>query len=53
MRFSTIFSVLACGAMALAAAVAPDALVSRADTGISAVIGTLDTKCDSIISQFG
>ena len=53
MRFSTVFSVLACGAMTLAAAIAPDVLVSRANTDISAVISTLDKRCDTILPQFG
>jgi len=53
MRFSTVFSVLACGAMALAAAVAPDALVSRANNEISEVLSALDNKCDSILPLFG
>ena len=53
MRFSTIFSALACGAMALAAAVSPDALVARSNKDISSVIGTLSDKCDEILPKFG
>ena len=53
MRFSTFFSVLACGAMALAAAVTPDVLVSRGNSDISNAISALDQKCDSILPQFG
>jgi len=53
MRFSTVFSVLACGAMALAAAVAPDALVSRSNSDILSVLDVLDSKCNSIYPKFG
>ena len=52
MRLSTVFSVLTCGAMTLAAAVAPDALVSRS-SGISKVIGILDTTLDTILPKLG
>lgn len=53
MRFSTVFSVLAFGVMALAAAVAPDVLVSRSNADISSTISALDKKCDAILPQFG
>ena len=52
MRMSTVFSVLACGAMALAAVMAPDVLAKR-DTDISVIIGDLNDKCDSILPLFG
>lgn len=53
MRFSAVLSVLACGAMALAVAVAPDVLVGRANTDISTAISALDKRCDAILPQFG
>ena len=53
MRFSSVFSVLACGAMALAAAVSPNVLVSRSNAEISAVAFTLDAKLDTIFPPFG
>ena len=53
MRFSVVFSVLACGAMALAAAVAPDVLVKRDNTQISSVLTGLNSQCDTILVKFG
>ena len=53
MRFSTVFSVLACGAMALAAAVSPAALVSRSNADISAALFTLDGVLDGIYPELG
>ena len=53
MRFSTVFSVLACGAMAMAAAITPDVLVRRSNTDISNALTGLDQKCDAIFPKFG
>jgi len=53
MRFPIVFTVLACGVMALAAAVAPDALVSRSDSGISKVISTLDKTLNILLPKLG
>lgn len=53
MRFFTVFTVLACGAMALAAALTPDVIVSRSNNDLSNVIGALNQKCDSILPQLG
>ena len=53
MRFSTVFSVLACGAMAMAAAVTPDVLVARSNADITSVISDLNGKCAAILPKFG
>ena len=53
MRFSTGFSVLACGAVALAAAVAPDTLVKRATSDVVANVNTLDTTLDATFAKLG
>ena len=53
MRFFAVISVLACGAMALAAAVTPDSLVSRGNAGVVSALDTLDNNCDSILPMFG
>lgn len=52
MRFSTTLSVLACGAMTLAAAITPDVLVSRS-AAISDVIKTLDVTVTGVLPKFG
>ncbi|KAF9785146.1 hypothetical protein BJ322DRAFT_811805 [Thelephora terrestris] len=52
MRFSTVISVLACGAMAFAAALAPGVLVGRSSTGVSDAVSVLNHKCDSILPLF-
>lgn len=52
MRFSTIFTVLACGAMTMAAVISPVALAKR-DVEVSVVIETLNGKCDDLIPQLG
>jgi hypothetical protein len=39
--------------MALAAAVAPDALVSRYNSGVSKVIGNLDKTLDIVLPKLG
>ena len=53
MRFSTVFSVLSCGAMALAAAVSPAALVSRSNDEVAAVLNTCGTKLDAAFAKLG
>lgn len=53
MRFFTLTSVLACAAMALAAAVIPDALVSRGNSDLSSTVSALDQKCDTILPKLG
>ena len=53
MRFSTVFSVLACGAMAMAAAITPNVLVSRSNSDISSALTGLNQKCDTIFPKFG
>jgi len=52
MRFSTIFTVLTCGAMAMAAAI-PNALVARGTDDIVKVLVDLDVKLDVILPKFG
>ena len=52
MRFSTIFTVLACGAMTMAAVISPVALAKR-DVEVEIVIGGLNDKCNEILPQFG
>jgi len=52
MRFSTVFSVLACGAMAMAAAVSPAALVARSNNDIVKVIADLDVQVAVILPKF-
>ena len=51
MRFSTIFTVLASGAMALAAVVAPDALVARDDDKAMEVISKLKVDVEVAIGK--
>ena len=51
MRFSTIFTVIAAGALALAGAV-PDMIEKR--TGdITSIFNTLNDQCNDILPQFG
>ncbi|KAF9649480.1 hypothetical protein BDM02DRAFT_3113693 [Thelephora ganbajun] len=51
MRFSTIFTVLAVGAMAFAGAV-PEIVAKRSITDITNAFNDLSNKCDTILSKF-
>jgi len=51
MRFTTVFTVIACGALAVAS-VLPAAIVKRQDTDVSSVLDTLKTNTDTILPQF-
>ena len=51
MRFSTIFTVLAAGAMALAGAI-PE-IVEKRSTGVLDAFNTLNNQCNTIIPQLG
>ena len=51
MRFSTIFTVLAAGAMAFAGAV-PEIVAKRSNTDMKNAFDDLDNKCDTIIPKF-
>ena len=53
MRFSTVFSVLSCGAMAMAAVVSPAALVSRSNDQITTALSTCGTKLDAAFVKLG
>ncbi|KAF9783963.1 hypothetical protein BJ322DRAFT_888143 [Thelephora terrestris] len=51
MRFFTIFTVLAAGAMAIAGAV-PEIVAKRSTTDIQNAFSTLSGQCDSILPKF-
>ena len=51
MRFSTVFTVLASGAMALAAVVAPEALVARGDDQAVAICEKLKVDVEVAIGK--
>ena len=51
MRFSTVFTVLASGAMALAAVVAPEALVARGDDKAMDVVAKLKLDVEVAIGK--
>ena len=51
MRFSTIFTVLAAGAMAFAGSV-PEIVAKRSNTDIKNAFNDLSDKCDTIIPKF-
>ncbi|KAF9780331.1 hypothetical protein BJ322DRAFT_333992 [Thelephora terrestris] len=51
MRFSTIFTVLAAGAMAIAGAV-PEIVAKRSTNDIQSAFTTLSNKCDTILPKF-
>ena len=51
MRFSTVFTVLASGAMALAAVVAPEALVARGEDQAVKVVEELKVKVEVAIGK--
>ena len=53
MRFSTVFSILSCGAVALAAVVSPAALVRRSNDQIAAVLNTCGTQLDAAFVKLG
>ena len=53
MRFSTGFSVLACGAVALAATISPDVFATRATSDVVANVNTLDTTLDATFAKLG
>ena len=51
MRFSTVFTVIATGAMAFAAVI-PDSVVKRSTTDIQNAFTNLGSQCDTIIPKF-
>ena len=51
MRFSTVFTVLASGAMALAAVVAPEALVARGNDQVVTIVETLKVNVETCIGK--
>lgn len=53
MRFSAVLSILACGSVALAAAVTPDTLARRDTSDVAAEVNVLDTKLDGDFVKLG
>ena len=51
MRFSTVFTVLASGAMALAAVVVPEALVARGNDEAVTIVETLKVNVETCIGK--